>query len=96
MLRFSYRAERSPVLDMTPDGRFRAPPARPGALTQIGLIAFAVALLAGGLAIAALALWFALAIIPVAIAAGLVAYAIFRFQLWRASGAFSATRRPPI
>jgi uncharacterized membrane protein len=96
MLRFSYRAERSPVLDMTPDGRFRAPPARSGPLAQIGLIAFAVAVIAGGLAIAALALWFALAIIPVAIAAALVAYAIFRFQLWRARGAFSAPRRPPI
>ena len=45
--------------------------------------ALVVALVAGGLAGAAVALWLALSLIPVAIVAGLVAYAAFRFHHWR-------------
>ena len=33
--------------------------------------------------VAALALWFALALIPLAIGAAIIAYLAFRFQLWR-------------
>jgi hypothetical protein len=35
------------------------------------------------LALAALVLWFALMLIPVAIAAALVAYGAFRWRMWR-------------
>jgi hypothetical protein len=73
----------TPQLDMTPDGRFREPPRTPLA-TRIARTALVVAVLAGVLAALILALWFALALIPVAIGAGLVAWAAFRFQLWRA------------
>ena len=67
---------------MTPDGRFVEPPAASLA-TQLLRYALIVAVLAGGLAIAALALWFALVLIPVAIGAALVAYGAFRWRLWR-------------
>ena len=49
------------------------------------MVAVLVAVVAGGLAVAALALWFALALIPVAIVAAVVAVAMLRFQVWRAS-----------
>ncbi len=71
-------------IDMTPDGRFRKS-LRPSWGPRIIVVAALVALVAGGLAIAALALWFALALIPVAIVAALVAVAALRFQVWRAS-----------
>jgi hypothetical protein len=96
MIQFKHNFDVKPVLDMTPDGQFRDGPRQPGALAKLGGIAMLVAILAGALAIAALALWFALAIIPLAIAAGLIAYAIFRFQLWRAQGGFGSRRQPPV
>jgi hypothetical protein len=72
-----------PQLDLLPDGSFREPP-RPSIGAQIFRWAVIVAVLATVLAIAALALWFALLLIPLAIAAALVAWLAFRFQLWRA------------
>ncbi len=71
-----------PQIDMTPDGRFRDPPAVPLA-TRIARTAVVVAALTGALAVLILMLWFALALIPVAIGAALIAWAAFRFQLWR-------------
>lgn len=71
-----------PQLDMTPDGGFRQPPRAPLA-TRIAAIALVVAVLAGTLAVAILVFWFALALIPVAIIAALIAWAAFRVQLWR-------------
>jgi hypothetical protein len=71
----------APILDMTPDGAYREVPASMG--TRIIQVAVVVAVLAAAVGIAALALWFALMLIPVAIAAGLIAYAAFRFKLWR-------------
>src|SRR5690348_13015059 len=64
-------------LDMTPDGRFREPPAAPIA-TRIARTALAIAVLAGVVSALILALWFALALIPVAIGAALVAWVAFR------------------
>ncbi|HEY1935500.1 MAG TPA: hypothetical protein VGG99_26120 [Acetobacteraceae bacterium] len=76
-----------PQLDMLPDGSFR-PPSRPPILTRIFLWAAVVAVIAGGLAAAAFALWLALFLVPVALLAGVIAWLAFRFQLWRArSGA---------
>jgi hypothetical protein len=76
------RNQLPPVLDMNPDGSFRAPPRPPLAL-RIGAIALVVAVLTGALAVAVLVFWFALALIPVAIAAALIAWVAFRVQLWR-------------
>ena len=71
-----------PQIDMTPDGRFRDPPSVPLA-TQIARSAVLVAVVTGVFAVLILMLWFALALIPVAIGAGLVAWAAIRFQIWR-------------
>ena len=71
-----------PELDMLPDGTIR--PIQPPIAVRVFRWAVVIALLAGALAVAALALWFALLLIPVAIAAGLIAWLAFRYQLWRA------------
>ena len=71
-----------PELDMLPDGTFR--PRQPPIAARVFRWAVIIALLAAGLAVAALALWFALLLIPVAIGAGLIAWLAFRYQLWRA------------
>jgi hypothetical protein len=76
-----------PVIDMTPDGAFvDAPrvPFTPPLGTKVMGVAIVVAVLAGMAALALLALWVALHLIPIAIGAGLVAYGVFRFQAWRA------------
>lgn len=75
------------VLDMTLEGDFVAPPgARPAApvAERVMAVAVLVAVLAGALALAALLLYLALALIPVVVGAGLIAYGAFRWQLWRA------------
>jgi hypothetical protein len=68
---------------MTPEGGFTNPPDSPLAT---GLVRWAilVAVVAGGLALAAALLWFALMLVPVVIFAALVAWGAYRFQLWRA------------
>lgn len=81
------------MIDMTPDGDFVAPPT-PSLTERIGRWAVVIALLAGGLAAAALALWFALALIPVAIGAALVAWVAFRFQMWRIRRSLPRDRFP--
>jgi hypothetical protein len=67
---------------MTLDGRFRDPPSVP-LTAQIGRAAIVVAVLAGMGAVALLALWAALALIPIALGAGLIAWGAIRFQQWR-------------
>lgn len=74
---------RRPELDMLPDGSFRQP-VRPPILTRIFIWAVAIAAIAGALALAAFAFWLVLILIPIALIAGLVAWASLRFQLWRA------------
>jgi len=71
-----------PELDMNPDGSFRAP-SRPPLALRIGAVALVVAVLTGALAAAVLVFWFALALIPVAIVAAVIAWVAFRIQLWR-------------
>jgi hypothetical protein len=83
-----------PTLDMTPEGEFRTPP-QPTWAQRILRAAIVVAVLAAGLAIAALALWFALILIPIALGAALVAYLAFRWRIWQArrSGGYDLSRR---
>jgi hypothetical protein len=73
-----YRLE----IDMRPDGGF-SEPAKPPLAARIFFWAILVATITGAVVIAALALWVALALIPLAIGAAIVAYLAFRFQLWR-------------
>ncbi len=82
------------IIDMTKEGEFVDPPQteyfrgafdgrRAPLAERIGRTAIIVAVLAGVLCIAALALWFALALVPVVIAASAVAWVAYRIQLWR-------------
>lgn len=91
---FTPQDERSrPAVDMTPDGRFLPPP-RPPMNLRIGGIAVVVAVLAVGLGVAALALWFALILLPIAVGAAAVAWLAFRLQIWRARGGGLFGRHP--
>ncbi len=83
--------DRSPrvILDMTPDGDFRAAPRFSGKPVsswplKLGLGAAVVSAGAVALVAAALFLWLASVLIPIAIVAGLVAYIAFRIQVFRA------------
>ena len=71
-----------PELDLLPDGSFR--PHRPPVTARIFAWAIVIAVVAAALAVAALALWFALILIPVVLVAGLIAWLAFRYQVWRA------------
>ncbi|HTW29650.1 MAG TPA: hypothetical protein VME92_21175 [Acetobacteraceae bacterium] len=79
-----------PQIDMTPDGQFVHRP--PPLLSRVALGALVVAALAGLLAGAALALWIAMALIPIAVLAGVVAWVAFRIQRWRGGRAGSGPR----
>jgi hypothetical protein len=79
---------------MLADGSFRVPPPppRPPILTRIFIWAAVIAVITGALAVAAFALWIALILIPVAVAAAVIAWLAFRFQLWRARSSISGQR----
>lgn len=77
---------------MLPDGSFRRPP-RPPIMTRVFLWAVVIAVIAGGLAAAAVALWLALVLIPVALAAAVIAWLAFRFQSWRAGRSVGSQRQ---
>ena len=79
-----------PELDLLPDGSYR--PRRPPVAARIFAWAIVIAVVAAALAVAALALWFALILIPVVLVAGLIAWLAFRYQVWRAG---AAGRRDP-
>jgi hypothetical protein len=74
---------RPPELDMTINGEFVTPPKAPLS-SRILMAAIVIAILAGALCLAAFALWLALIILPVAFAAAVVAWAMFRYRVWRA------------
>ncbi|HME23152.1 MAG TPA: hypothetical protein VKI44_17775 [Acetobacteraceae bacterium] len=71
-----------PELDLLPDGSYR--PRRPPVSSRIFAWAIVIAVVAAALVAAALALWFALILIPVMVVAGLIAWLAFRYQVWRA------------
>ena len=88
-----------PVIDMTPDGRFREPLRQRHGFSATGRVpvsfklligAVAVAVLAGTAAVAALALWVVSMLLPVVVIAAGVAYAAFKYRQWR-SGTASRT-----
>jgi hypothetical protein len=83
---------RPPELDMTINGEFVSPPTAP-ITSRILLGAIVVAVLAGALSIAALALWMAMMVLPVAIAASVVAWAIIRYRIWRTRRTMAGQRQ---
>ncbi len=68
---------------MTAGGEFVAPPARPTWPLRLGLGAALVAVVAGAVTVAAVFLWVASVMLPIALIAGAVAYAAFRLQGWQ-------------
>jgi hypothetical protein len=80
-----------PDLDMTIEGTFVSPP-KPPIATRILIWAVVIAVLAGALSVAAFALWLAFIILPVALAAGVIAWLAYRYQLWRARSSVSQQR----
>lgn len=60
--------------------------------TRILMWAVVVAVLAGALSVAALALWAALIILPVAVGAAVVAWAMFRYRVWKAQRSMAGQR----
>ena len=85
------------IIDMTLDGEFTAPPPppRPPIGARILLWSVVVMVLAVTALIVALTFWFVLLILPVVLAAALIAYLAFRWQLWRHGRAFVIRRGPP-
>jgi hypothetical protein len=82
---------RPPELDMTLEGEFIAPPKAPIS-SRILMWAIVVAVVAGALSIAAFALWLALVILPVALGAAVVAWAVYRYRVWRAQTSVGGQR----
>ncbi len=76
---------------MTVDGEFVSPPKVPLS-SRILLWAIVVAIIAGALSLAALALWVALLILPVALGGAAVAWVMFRYRVWRAQQAVAGQR----
>ena len=71
------------TIDMTPAGDVLPRPVQIGWATRIGLVAALVAFAALVASAAAIFLWLASILLPVALIAGAVAYAAFKLQLWR-------------
>lgn len=87
---------RPPDLEMTIEGEFVSPPTAPMS-SRILMWAIVIAVVAGALSLAAFALWIALIILPVAFGAAVVAWAMFRYRMWRAhrvAGAQASSGRP--
>jgi len=71
------------TIDMTPAGEILPRPGRLSWPARVGLAAAVIAVLAGLAAAAAIFLWVASLLLPVAILAALVAFAAFKLQLWQ-------------
>lgn len=68
---------------MTLEGDFVSPPQTPIA-SRIMVWAIVIAIITGGFTLAALALWLAMLVLPVAVGAAAIGYLMFRYRMWRA------------
>ena len=75
-----------PTLDMLPDGRFGPGPKTLPLSTKLMIGGAIVAVLAGAIAIAMVAIWLIMMLIPIMIVAGVIAYAAYRIKRWRLLG----------
>jgi hypothetical protein len=71
-----------PELEMNLQGEF-VTPRKPPVSARILFWAIVVAAVAGAITVAAIAMWVAAMILPVALVAGVVAWAMWRYRLWR-------------
>ena len=76
---------------MTLNGKFVSPPRAP-ITSRILLWAIIIAVIAGALSLAAFALWLALLILPVAFAAAVIAWGVYRFKAWQAAKSLGGQR----
>jgi membrane protein implicated in regulation of membrane protease activity len=76
---------------MTASGEFVSPPVAPIS-SRILMWAIVIAAVAGALSVAFLALWIALIILPVAFGAAVVAWAMFRYRMWRVQRSMGGQR----
>ena len=76
------------------DGSFQGPPPQVGVPTSLKLMVGAtlIALGAGAVAFAALALWVLSMVLPVILVAGVVAWGALRFRRWQATRNGSGSR----
>ncbi|MDT7950809.1 MAG: hypothetical protein RQ966_04825 [Acetobacteraceae bacterium] len=82
-----------PTLDMRLDGSFNTPPRAGLPLSYKMMIGgILVALTAGAVAFAALALWVLSMALPVIIVAGLFAWGMMRYRRWQAMRAAAGSR----
>ncbi|GAC1340823.1 MAG: hypothetical protein NVSMB18_11650 [Acetobacteraceae bacterium] len=75
-----------PTLDMTPDGGFRRLPPAPGrvpASFKLLVGAVILAVVAGAVTVAALALWVVSLMLPVLVLAAAGAYAMVKYRRWQ-------------
>jgi len=84
------------VIDMTLEGEFVAPPPppRPPIGARIMVWAIVTMVLAVTVLIVALTFWFVVMLLPLVLAAGLIAYLAFRYQMWRGGNSFVVRRGP--
>ena len=75
------------TIEMDPDGSL----GRASLMNRVVFWAIVVAVFAGAAVIAALAFWLAMFLVPIAIGAAIVAWALLRFRAWQAGRGF---RRP--
>jgi hypothetical protein len=75
------------IIDMSPDGKFIAPPA-----PSLGTIAARVAAFGIGLLVLAVAFWTALFMLPILFILGVVGYFAFRAKLRTNGGRFEIRR----
>jgi Flp pilus assembly protein TadB len=83
--------QKPPILEMTIEGEFVDPP-QPRRLpfgTRVLIWAAVVAAIAVAGVVALAALWLLAFMIPVALIAVIVAYGVFRYQMWRGRGSDS-------
>ncbi|HYZ64748.1 MAG TPA: hypothetical protein VE650_20020 [Acetobacteraceae bacterium] len=74
-----------PTLDMLPDGSFRSPPPPTGVPLSTKLLfgAVLVAMVAGAIAVAAVAVWVLSMVLPVLVVAGVVAWGLIKYRRWQ-------------
>jgi len=80
-----------PEIEMRADGSFVDPPVIPLS-AKIFRVALVLAVLAVAFSAAVLLIGFALFMIPVAIASTLIAWAAFRYRVWRMGNSFGGGR----
>lgn len=81
------------IIEMTLEGEFVSPP-RPPIGARIMIWAIVAMVLSVAVLIVALTFWFVVMILPLVLAAALVAYLAFRYQVWRGGRSFTIRRGP--